>query len=87
VLETGAALAGRRDFTDHYPYDAGDLRDLLAEAARLRALPVTTLKDWVRIPEAFRAQVTVLPVELEWEEPAQIETLLDPLAARVPVPA
>ncbi|MBX6375464.1 MAG: tetraacyldisaccharide 4'-kinase [Acetobacteraceae bacterium] len=87
LQEAGAIIAGRLAFADHYPFDAGDMRDVLAEAEALRAIPVTTSKDFVRIPPAFRARVTVLTVRLEWEEPAQIEQLLEPHAARAPVPA
>jgi tetraacyldisaccharide 4'-kinase len=87
LQEAGAVLAGREAFADHYPYDAGDLKDLLAQAESLRALPVTTKKDFVRIPPEFRSRVTVITVGLAWEEPAAIESLLDPLAARVPIPA
>jgi len=87
LQEAGAVLAGRQAYADHYPYDEGDLRELLTEADRLRAILVTTRKDFVRIPPAFRARVTVVTVRLEWEEPAAIEALLDPLAARVPAPA
>ncbi len=87
LQEAGAVLAGRTAFADHYPYDDGDLRDLLAEAESRRAIPVTTRKDFVRIPPAFRSRVTVVTVTLEWEQPTQIEAMLEPLAARVPVPA
>jgi tetraacyldisaccharide 4'-kinase len=87
LRESGALLAGNTTFADHYPYDEGDMRELLAEAERLRAIPVTTRKDFVRIPPAFRPRVTVVTVRLEWEESAAIEQLLDPLASRIPVPA
>jgi len=87
LQEAGAVLAGRVAYADHYPFDAGDLRDLLAQAEALRAIPVTTRKDYVRIPPAFRSRVTVLTVQLEWEQPVLLEALLDPLAQRVPVPA
>ncbi|MBP0447424.1 tetraacyldisaccharide 4'-kinase [Roseomonas sp. SSH11] len=87
LSEAGAIIAGRASYADHYPYDAGDLRELMAEADRLRAMPVTTRKDFVRIPPAFRARVTVVTVGLAWDEPAMVEALLDPLAGRVPVPA
>jgi len=87
LREAGAVIAGRMSFADHYPYDAGDMEGLLAEAARLRAVPVTTRKDIVRIPAMFRSRITVVTVSLAWEEPAAIEALLDPLAARVPIPA
>jgi hypothetical protein len=68
LQEAGAVLAGRESFADHYPYDDGDLRDLLAQADALRAVPVTTRKDFVRIPPAYRARVTVVSVALAWEE-------------------
>lgn len=84
LQDAGAILAGRQSYADHYPYDSGDLRDLLAEADSLRAIPVTTRKDFVRIPQAFRSRITVVNVRLEWEAPAQIEALLEPLLARVP---
>ena len=87
LQEAGAVIAGRMPFADHYPYDEGDLKDLLDQADALRALPVTTKKDFVRIPPQFRSRVTVLTVSLGWEEPAAIEILLDPLVARVPMPA
>lgn len=87
LQEAGAVLAGREAFADHYPYDEGDLKDLLAQAEALRAVPVTTRKDFVRIPAPYRSRVTVISVGLAWEEPAAIESLLDPLAAQVPVPA
>ncbi|WBV44010.1 tetraacyldisaccharide 4'-kinase [Pseudoroseomonas cervicalis] len=87
LTRCGAVLAGRMAYADHYPFDAGDLRELLDQAEALRAIPVTTAKDYVRIPPAFRSRVTVLSVKLEWEDPTAIEALLDPLAQRVPVPA
>jgi tetraacyldisaccharide 4'-kinase len=87
LTAAGVVLAGREAFADHYPFDEGDLRDLLAEAEELRAIPVTTRKDYVRIPPAFRSRVTVVTIRLEWAEPTQIEALLEPLAQRVPVPA
>ncbi len=87
LTEAGVVLAGREAFADHYPFDEGDMQELLAEAEALRALPVTTRKDYVRIPPAFRSRVTVVTVRLEWAEPTQIEARLEPLAQRVPVPA
>ncbi len=87
LTEIGAVVAGRAPFADHYPFDEGDMREILAEADRLRAIPVTTRKDFVRIPAAFRSRVTVVNIGLEWEDTAAIEALLDPLAQRVPIPA
>jgi tetraacyldisaccharide 4'-kinase len=87
LQEAGAVLAGREAFGDHYQYDAEEIQELLDQAEAARAVPVTTKKDFVRIPPQFRSRVTVVTVGLEWAESAQIESLLDPLAGRVPIPA
>ena len=87
LQEAGAVQAGRMAFADHYPYDDGDMKEILADAESRRAIPVTTRKDFVRIPPAYRSRVTVVTVTLEWEQPTEIEALLEPLAGRVPVPA
>jgi tetraacyldisaccharide 4'-kinase len=85
LTEAGATLAGRVPFADHYPFDDGDMEALLKEAASLRATPVTTRKDFVRIPPKYRAAVTVVTVGLAWDESSQIEELLEPLAHGMPL--
>ncbi len=53
-----------------------ELDDLLAEADRLGAVPITTAKDAVRLPSAVRQRVHVLTVSLAWEDPDAPEDLL-----------
>jgi hypothetical protein len=49
----------------------------LVEAAhRLGAVPVTTAKDWVRLPLEARPMVMVVRVELIWREPDRIGLLV-----------
>jgi tetraacyldisaccharide 4'-kinase len=76
----GVVLAGRRGFPDHHPYADAELWQVLEEAAQLDAVPVTTPKDAVRLPAALRAQVRVVGVAIEWEDPAAIEALLSSLS-------
>lgn len=83
----GAVVAASEAFADHYPFDAGDMRALLAQAERLGAIPVTTRKDWVRIPPEFQTRVRVVSVTLQWEDPSQIEALLDQAMAAEAVDA
>ena len=85
LVEAGATIAGRSAFADHYPFDDGDMETLLREAASLRATPVTTRKDFVRIPLKFRAAVTVVTVGLEWADNNEIEALLEPMAHPMPL--
>ena len=74
---SGAALAATLAFPDHYPYTERDIARILDRAARLRAIPVTTPKDAVRIPARFRGGVRVVGVTLAWKDPEAIERLLD----------
>lgn len=77
LQEAGAVLAARHPFADHYPFDDQEIRDILAEAEKLRAIPVTTRKDIVRIPPALRAGIQVVSIALAWDDLAEIEALLD----------
>ena len=77
LQEAGAVLAARHPFADHYPFDDQEIRDLLAEAEKLRATPVTTSKDIVRIPPALRTGIQVVSIALAWDDPAAIEAMLD----------
>ncbi|MFN9096387.1 MAG: tetraacyldisaccharide 4'-kinase [Alphaproteobacteria bacterium] len=77
LQEAGAVLAARHPFADHYPFDDQEIRAILAEAEKLRATPVTTRKDIVRIPAALRAGIQVVSIALAWDDPAEIEALLD----------
>ncbi len=78
----GASLVGKEAFADHYPFDPSDMRDLLDKAEQLRAELVTTPKDAVRVPAAFRSSIRVVGVALEWESPAALDALLTPLLER-----
>ena len=75
----GAELVGARGFADHAPYGAAMLARLEAEAKAKRAQLVTTEKDAVRLPAAFRAKVLVLPVRLVLHDWAPLDAALDRL--------
>ena len=74
--ELGAELAATRAFPDHHPYGVGEVEDLLEEARRRDAVPVTTGKDLVRIPSPLRPRVTTLPVRIRWEDEPRVARLL-----------
>lgn len=77
----GAELAGTESFADHYPYHARDIKQLLARAGALKARPITTEKDAVKIPAHLRAEVAVLKVALRFDdEPGLIAWLKQALA-------
>jgi tetraacyldisaccharide 4'-kinase len=76
LAEAGVVLAGTRAFPDHHAYRAVELAALTRDAAAAGATLVTTPKDAVRLPPAFRAQVAVASVTLEWADEAALEQLL-----------
>jgi tetraacyldisaccharide 4'-kinase len=69
----GVRLAGRVALDDHQPLSDTLLRRIEAEAGG-RAL-VTTEKDAVRLPPAWRPRVLTLPVRLSIADPAPLEAL------------
>jgi len=76
VRSLGAELAAAVPFPDHHPYSAADAHRLLRLADGLGARLVTTAKDFVKLPEALRAQSTVVTVRLVWEDAARLQKLL-----------
>jgi tetraacyldisaccharide 4'-kinase len=76
LVQTGAVIVGRESFPDHHRYSQRQLDGLRRRAAAANATLVTTPKDAVRLPPAFRAEVLVAGVSLTWADEAAIEALL-----------
>ncbi|MGF1608951.1 MAG: tetraacyldisaccharide 4'-kinase, partial [Kiloniellales bacterium] len=79
LAETGAELVASRAFPDHHPYSRAEIEALLAEAERQSVLAVTTAKDAVRLAPDLQARVTVLRIEVAWQDPAALARLLQPV--------
>lgn len=74
----GCELADFLPFPDHFAYDAAALKLLERRAELFGAGLVTTEKDWVRLPPAWRERVTAWPVQAVFEDEAVLERLLAP---------
>jgi tetraacyldisaccharide 4'-kinase len=72
----GAELVSTRSFSDHHPYRAREIDQLLRTAERSQARLITTAKDIVRVPAAKRAAIEVLEVEIDWADPTALVELL-----------
>ncbi|WP_395496395.1 tetraacyldisaccharide 4'-kinase [Acetobacter sp. KSO5] len=71
-------------FPDHYFYKDGDMNHLATLARQADAQLVTTPKDTVRFPPAFRKQLRTVGVGLVWQNEATPEALLDQLLSQRP---
>ncbi len=76
VRSLGAEIAASVPFPDHHAYRDEDVRRLIRLAAAHRAMLVTTAKDLVKLPAAFRDQVTVVEVRLSWQDEAMLQNFL-----------
>jgi len=72
----GAHLLGREAFPDHAIYEPDTIMRLVEQAAALKAVLVTTAKDYARLPPEARAMVQVLRVELVFAEPAKLDAFI-----------
>jgi tetraacyldisaccharide 4'-kinase len=81
VQELGAELVAYRAFADHHRFREDEIWALVEAARDQDAVPVTTAKDAARLPPPARAMVRVIDVDLEFVVPAELDRLLDRVAA------
>ena len=55
------------------------MTDQIKSLDELNAVPVTTEKDHVRLPEEARPMVQCVVVDIEWATPQTADTLLAPV--------
>jgi tetraacyldisaccharide 4'-kinase len=75
LTAAGCDLVDFAPLPDHAAYDERLLARLAAAAGA--AGLITTEKDWIRLPPAWRARVTAWPVRARFEDPAALDALLD----------
>lgn len=79
LRELGCTLVSTMDFADHHAYEPEEITRLVEKAKAEGAVPVTTEKDFVRLPVETRGMVSVLRVSLAWRDEDALERLLRPV--------
>lgn len=74
--ELGFELCEAVPFPDHHVFTAKDLAYLKVLAEERGAGLITTAKDYVRLPEDFKALVREIPIRAHFEEPEEVESFL-----------
>ncbi len=80
----GCELVDFGSFPDHAGFSESTLKFLEDRAKVFGAGLVTTEKDWVRLPPAWRAKVRAWPVKAVFDDPAALDRLLRAAAATAP---
>jgi tetraacyldisaccharide 4'-kinase len=78
LRELGADIVHRTAFADHHPYTPDEAMALIEDAQRHNAIPVTTTKDFVRLPNGSQRMVTPVGVSLRFDDPGALDRILEP---------
>jgi len=76
LTAAGVELVDFAPFPDHAAFAPRDLQALADRAALFGAGLITTEKDWVRLPPAWRGRVAAWPVRARFEDEAALDRLL-----------
>ena len=69
-------------FADHYNYHIDDLEQLLMIAKVQKARLITTTKDLVRMPRSYQEQILSLPVKIQWQDSALMQSYCRKIISR-----
>ena len=76
LRDAGCHLQATHAFSDHCPFEKGEIEPLRRQADDLGALLVTTAKDAIRLNNATRLGIEVLTITIEWEDETAIDAIL-----------
>ena len=80
LREIGCKIVEKKIFKDHHPFKDGEIKMICDRATILNAVPVTTEKDFMRLPLEARKIIHPLRIRLEWETESDLDLLLKKVA-------
>lgn len=69
-------------FADHHVFSENDLKYLRRLAEDNQARLITTEKDYARLPLAFRSDIEILPIQIQFDDPEALDKLLEDVIKR-----
>ena len=79
LVEAGAEVAAKKWFPDHHHYSLGELDEIVMGAKAVDAVPVTTVKDAVKLPPdapVWVVEAVMEPVEGSWKRLWAVEPMV-----------
>ncbi len=76
LLDLGYEVVDKFDFSDHHKFKEEEITKICNRAHKLGAIPITTEKDYARLPKEVRAKIEVVKIGIEWEDPDARESIL-----------
>lgn len=77
LRQAGAGLAGVQAFPDHHPFTDNEIDQIISSAEKTGATPVTTEKDWVRLPPPMRRKILAVGMEIRFSDEPALARLLE----------
>ena len=66
LKKIGAIVKYKKNYPDHYQYEPNEIMTLVEKAYTMKAILITTKKDWVRLPEEAKKMVYYLDISLNF---------------------
>ncbi len=67
LIDCGYELVDFISFSDHHPYTITEIQKLISGAKSVGASLLTTMKDFVKIPEVFKNEIKIVKIKLKPE--------------------
>ena len=77
VESIGAKIITKHDFSDHHTFTPDELMKIIEESSSLDAIPITTEKDWIRLPQEAKKMISYIKVNLIFSNPNVIYKVLN----------
>lgn len=76
LAKGGYDIVKKTIFSDHYQYTENDINSLKNRAESLNACLITTEKDFIRLTERQQQDISILPIEIKWEDNNSIDEII-----------